>query len=247
MPAAPLGTDIAWWALPALGILAGFLALDETAVGQTWFGQPLAAGVLTGFLFGDPVTGLAIALPLQIGLAGNLPVGQTFTGDHTSAVVATVGGAQLAGLSLVPALSGAGGASAALLGWLLLAAGLFSLGSHWLVQAERRANGAWMLEGRHTLRDGSLSRITRLHRRGLMATFMRGSFLALLCALVLVRVWIPAFSRLPDPALGALAMVPLLLPGLGIGTMLDRYGLRTGWLPALAGAVVAFLAVRHVF
>ena len=188
MPLAVPGSDLAWWALPALGLLSGLLALDETAVGQTWFGQPLAAGILTGSLFGDPVTGLALALPLQIGLAGNLPVGQTFTGDHTSAVVATVGGARLAGLSLVPALSGTTGASAALLGWLIIAAGLFSLGGHWLVQAERRANGAWMLEGRHSLRDGSLSRITRLHRRGLVATFMRGAMVGLLCAMVVVRL-----------------------------------------------------------
>jgi len=82
MPEVVLGTGLGWWALPAIGLLAGILALDETAVGQTWFGQPLAAGVLTGYLFGDPVTGLAVALPLQIGLAGNLPVGQTFTGDR---------------------------------------------------------------------------------------------------------------------------------------------------------------------
>jgi len=161
--------------------------------------------------------------------------------------MATVGGARLAGLSLVPALSGAAGPSAALLGWLILAAGIFSLLSHWLVQAERRANGVWMLEGRHTLRDGSLSRITRLHRRGLIATFLRGTLVGLLWTLVLVRVWIPAFSQLPVPARVALALMPLLLPGLGIGTMLDRYGLRTSWLPALAGAVVAYLAVRHVF
>jgi len=247
MPEVVLGTGLGWWALPAIGLLAGILALDETAVGQTWFGQPLAAGVLTGYLFGDPVTGLAVALPLQIGLAGNLPVGQTFTGDHTSAVVATVGGARLAGFSLAPALAGAAGPSAALLGWLILAAGIISVFGHWLIQAERRANGVWMLEGRHTLRDGSLCRITRLHRRGLVATFLRGTVVGLLFTLILARIWIPAFTYLPAAARGALAMMPLLLSGLGIGTMLDRYGLRTAWLPALAGAAVAFLAVRHVF
>ena len=75
MPEIILDGIPAWWALPALAALAGILALDETAIAQTWFGQPLAAGVLTGFVVGDPVTGLAIALPLQIGLAGNLPVG----------------------------------------------------------------------------------------------------------------------------------------------------------------------------
>jgi mannose/fructose/N-acetylgalactosamine-specific phosphotransferase system component IIC len=245
MPELMLDGIPAWWALPVLCALAGLLALDETAIAQTWFGQPLAAGVLTGYLVGDPVTGLAIALPLQIGLAGNLPVGQTFTGDHTSAVVAVVGGARLAGVSATPALEGTGDGSAALLGWLILAAGLISLSSHWLVQAERRANGVWMQEGRHSLRDGSLGRMTRLHKRGVAATFVRGAAVGLLGLLAITMLWIPAFDRLPVAFHGSLAMLPLLLPGLGIGTMIDRYGLRNSWLPAVVGAAAAFLAVRH--
>ena len=83
-------------ALLSLGLMAGLLALDDTALAQTWFGQPLPAAVLTGYLFGDPVTGLAVGLPLQLVLSGNLPVGQTFTGDPTSAAISAVGGTLLA-------------------------------------------------------------------------------------------------------------------------------------------------------
>jgi len=184
---------------------------------------------------------------MQIALAGNLPVGQTFTGDHTSAVVAAVGGTRLAGLSVIPILTGPGDRAAGLLGWVILAAGLVSLSSHWLVQAERRANGVWMQEGRHSLRDGSLSRMARLHRRGLAATFVRGAVVCLVGTFLLVRFWIPLFDHLPSGLRGALGMMPLLLPGLGIGTMLDRYGPRSSWLPALIGGAVAFLAVRHGF
>ena len=36
------------------------------------------------------MTGLAVGLPLQLILVANLPVGQTFTGDPTSATVAAV-------------------------------------------------------------------------------------------------------------------------------------------------------------
>lgn len=247
MPEITLAGEPVWWALPALGLLAGLLALDETAVAQTWFGQPLAAGVLTGYLVGDPLTGLAVAVPLQIGLAGNLPVGQTFTGDHTSAVVAVVGGARLAGVAVTPALRGGDGTATAVLGWLILAAGLISLAGHWLIQAERRANGVWMHEGRHSLRDGSLVRMARLHDRGMAATFVRGAAVGLIGTFLVVKLWLPAFSHLPVALRGALAILPLLLPGLGIGTLLDRYGLRAAWLPAVAGAALAFLAVRHGF
>ncbi len=91
-----LVSDPTWSSLLILGLLAGILALDDTALAQTWFGQPLPAAVLTGYLCGDPLTGLAVGLPLQLVLAGNLPIGQTFTGDSTSASIAAVAGAILA-------------------------------------------------------------------------------------------------------------------------------------------------------
>lgn len=242
--AAVLVSDPSWLTYLLLGLLAGILALDDTALAQTWFGQPLPAALLTGYAFGDPLTGLAVGLPLQLVLAGNLPVGQTFTGDPTSASVAAVAGTLLGGRPLSPLLAGNPAGSLPLLGWVILGAGLLSLLGHLTIQAERRTNGLWMLEGIRSLRDGRLGRISRLHLRCLLTVFLRGFFSALLFVLVMLKLWLPLFDHLPLLLRGALGILPLLLPGLGVGTMIDRYGLKSSWPWVGMGMVGTFMLVR---
>ncbi len=47
VPAA-LIPDPTWSSFLILGLLSGFLALDDTASAQTWWGQPLPAAVMAG-------------------------------------------------------------------------------------------------------------------------------------------------------------------------------------------------------
>jgi len=240
-----LVSDASGSSLFILGLLAGILALDDTALAQTWFGQPLPAAVLTGFLCGDPLTGLAVGLPLQLVLAGNLPIGQTFTGDPTSAVIGAVAGTLLAGRPLPPVLAEDPTGAWQLLGWVILGAGLLSLLGHLFIQAERRANGLWMLEGVRSLRDGRLGRIERLHIRCLMTVFLRGFSSGIMFVLIMLRVWIPLFAHLPQALQATLGMLPLLLPGLGVGTLIDRYGLKTSWPWATLGMICTFLMFHY--
>ena len=233
-----------WTAFLVLGLLGGLLALDETALAQTWFSQPLPAGLLTGALCGDPLTGLAIGLPVQLILAGNIPVGQTFTGDAVAPMVAAVGAVSLSGLRLSPALSGAGSDLLPLIGWTIVGIGIFSSAGHFTVQLERRVHSLWMREGHRTLRDGRLHRVERIHIRCLVATFLRGVLVTIVLLIVLRRVWLPLFEHLPGLLHGALAMMPLLLPGLAVGNLIDRFGLRAGWLWISTGAAVGFVATR---
>lgn len=244
LPAALLAGSFGGEAVVWAGLLAGLLCLDDTALAQTWLGQPLPAALLAGLIFGDPLTGLALGLPLQLVLVGNLPVGQTFTAEATAGVVAAVAAAAEGGWRLVPALRGPGAdpgpGPLGLLGWLLVAVGLVSLLGHVIVQTERRAHGVWMQVGRLSLRDGSLARMERLHLRCLLATFARGALLGALFLLGLRQWWIPAYPLLGERLHEALALLPLLLPAVGLGTMVDRYGPRRSWLWVAAGAVAAF-------
>jgi len=239
------GTDLP--SLAIIGLLAGLLALDDTALAQTWFGQPLPAAVLTGYLCGDPWTGLALGLPLQLVLAGNLPVGQTFTGDPASATVAAVAGTLAWGHGLFPVMAEDPDATWQLLGWVILGAGLLSLLGHPLIQTERRFNGLLMLQGHRSLRDGRLDRIDRLHLRCLVTSFARGFLSGILFVLFMLLAWNPLFQHLPVFIRNALGTLPLLLPGLGVGTMVDRYGLRSCWPWVTSGLIGTFLAVRYVF
>lgn len=235
---AVLIADTSLPSLLVLGLVAAFVAIDEVAVAQTWFGQPLVAALVTGYFCGDPLTGLAIGLPLQIVLAGNLPVGQTFTGDSGVALVAAVAAACLSGRVFLPDLQQAGFIDLGLLGWIILAAGMLSALGHPIIQAERKANSLLMLKGHKTLRDGSLVRMEAIHVRCLLTTFARGFILVLLFLLFLMEVWLPGYRFLPDKIHQALGMLPLLLPGLGLGTLVDRYGLRTAWPWLLAGLLI---------
>lgn len=238
--------DPTWTSFLLIGVLAGLLSLDDTALAQTWFSQPLPVGLLTGAFCGDPLTGLAIGLPVQLILAGNLPVGQTFIGDPITALVAVVGAVVLSGRSVVPALGAETVTEMAFVGWMVVAVGLLSSSGHYVIHLERRLHSLWMLEGHRTLRDGRLHRIERIHIRCLVLTFMRGFLITVLLLILLRRFWIPAFAHLPEVITGALAMLPLLLPGLGIGNLIDRYGLRSSWAWVVSGAVMSFALTRFV-
>lgn len=239
-----------WVLVGWLSLLAGLLALDDTALGQTWLSQPLPAAALAGLVCGQPLLGLAIGLPLQLALVMNLPVGQTVTGDASAGAVAAVGGALLSGR--VPAALGgfrglangaSGGASAgdlALTGWLLLGAALWSLGGHPLIQAERRLHLVWMLQGRRTLRDGSLSRVERIHSRCLAATLVRGALYGGVGVLAVAGLWVPAFEALPAGLRGAMAWVPVLAAALGLGAVLERYGVARHWRWIGVGAIAGW-------
>ena len=242
---APIG-DPAWPAMLLLGVLGGLFSLDDTALAQTWFSQPLSVAVLTGAVCGDPLTGLAIGLPIQLILAGNLPVGQTFTGDPITALVAAVGAVALSGHGVVPALGADARAQVALVGWMVVAVGGLSALGHLTVQAERRAHSVWMREGYRTLRDGRLQRVELIHLRCLALTFLRGFLVTLVLLLLLRRLWLPAFADLPQFVRDVLVMVPLLVPGLGIGNLAERYGFRESWAWLAGGAVLSFGLVRFV-
>ena len=230
--------------LALLALLAGLLALDDVALGQTWFSQPLPAALLSGFFCFYPLTGLAIGLPLQLILAVNLPVGQSFTGDPSVAIVAAVGATVLSGQSLTRALTESAPADFGFTGWMILAAGLLSAAGHFAIQAERRAHVLWMLEGHKTLRDGNLDRMARIQARCVAGTFLRGALFGTMFILLLLKIWIPLYEMLPIRMHHTLAILPWLLPGLGLGTLIDRYGTGKAWAWVLSGVAVALIFTR---
>ncbi len=235
--------DPVWSAMALTALLGGALCLDESAVVQSWLSQPLPAALLTGLVWGRPDLGLALGVPLQLILAANLPVGQSFVGDAVTATVAVTGAAA----KLQPDRTGFGPGflDAVLWGWLLLGVLLLSLAGHWLITAERAAFGLWMHEGRLSLRDGDMRRLESLHRRCLTLTFLRGAVLSVLFLLLVQEAWL-TLLRVAGPFCGRwVAWLPLLLCGAGLGSLWERFNSRRAWVWVAAGMLLA-VAVRGV-
>lgn len=228
-----------WGTVGSLALLGVLLSLDDTAFAQTWLSQPLPAGLLAGAACGDPLAGVAVGLPFQLITLGNLPVGQSFTGEKVSATIAGVGGSVLAGQPL-PAALGEGGATGAL-GWILIGVCLLSVAGHKVVQVERGTHFLWMLEGHRTLWDGRVERFARLQLRCLLATALRGLVLTVGWLTLFVALWLPLYGQLPARVVRACALLPLLAPPLAVAAMGDLFGWRYGWRWLAGGLVAAAL------
>jgi mannose/fructose/N-acetylgalactosamine-specific phosphotransferase system component IIC len=73
-----------------LSVLGGVLALDATSVGQFMISRPLVAGALTGWLLGDPVTGLEVGAMLELFHLAGMPAGGSRVPETGPASVAAV-------------------------------------------------------------------------------------------------------------------------------------------------------------
>lgn len=230
-----------WPALAATVLLGAWLALDETAVAQTWFSQPLTAGLLAGVVWGEPGLGLALGLPLQLLAVGNLPIGQPFTGEMITPLLGLTAAAAAAGWALPAPFTDAGEASARL-GWLLVAAVLGSLVGDRALRWQSRLHSRLMLGGLRGLRGGRYESLERAHLRCVWATALRGALFTLAWTGLALTIWLPLFARLPGRLIAALAYLPWLAPAVAIGTLGELYGRRRG-LTWVGGGLLAALAL----
>jgi mannose/fructose/N-acetylgalactosamine-specific phosphotransferase system component IIC len=230
-----------WLALGLTALLGAALALDETALVQTWFSQPLPAGILAGLVWGDPGLGLALGLPLQLLAVGNLPLGQIYAGDKVTPLLGLVGASTALGWDVAAPFAGTGPA-ASRLGWLLVAAALGSMVGDGVLRWERRLHNGLMLGGLRSLRDGRYQHMERAHVRCLLTTALRGALSTVLWCLLALVIWLPLFEHLPGRLAAALGMLPWLTPALAIGALGELYGSRHG-LRWIAGGAMATLAL----
>ncbi|MEZ4387702.1 MAG: PTS sugar transporter subunit IIC [Candidatus Krumholzibacteriia bacterium] len=228
-----------------VALVGAVLALDETALAQTWLAQPLPAALCTGLVAGDPAAALVPGFFMQLLVLGNLPVGAASTLDATSATIGVVGGVLVAGAG--PAL----GASPLAVwqagaGWqiglmLVIMAVASHLGGH-LVRLERRSHLAWKLAVYRQLRDGDFQVVDMLQRRALGVCALRGAAVTLLVAVLVGMLWPVGSAAIPEAARRVLALAPLLTVPLAVGGLSDRVGHRRA-APWLVGSLVLGLGL----
>ena len=230
-----------WPAVVVTLVLGAWLVLDETAVAQTWFSQPLPAGLLVGLVWGEPALGLALGLSLQLLSVGNLPIGQPFTGEKITPLLGLTSAAAAAGWTLSAPFVEVGEASARL-GWLLVAAALGSLAGEWVLRWQSRLHARWMLGGLRGLRGGRYEGIEAAHLRCVGLAALRGVVFTALWGVMAGLVWLPLFAHLPPRAVETLALLPWLTPAVAIGALGELYGGRRG-LRWVGGGLLLTLAL----
>ena len=170
-----------------LTLLGGLLALDGTAVGQFMVSRPLVAGVLAGWVVGDPALGLLIGGILEVYFISIFPVGGAeFPEGGPPSLVAVATGAAVAGP--------AGVAAGVFVGLLLSRFGSLS------TKILRRVNGR--IASDPSRMEVSASRVIWAHLACVGLDFVRG------CLLTLLGLWIGSWM-----AEAPLGIWPLRWPG----------------------------------
>ena len=176
----------------SLTLLGGLLALDGTSLGQFMISRPLVAGVLTGWMVGDPVLGLLIGGIMEVYFISIFPVGG---GEFPEG-----GPPTLVAVATAVAVSGpAGIALGALLGFLLSRLGAFS------IRTLRRINGRLVPDP--SRKEVSSSRIVWAHLGGLAFDFGRGCLLSFVGLVVGARLVDTASEAWPLEMTGTLALL----------------------------------------
>ncbi len=231
-----------WLALSLTTLLAVALTLDETAVAQTWFSQPLPAGILVGLVWSEPALGLALGLTLQFLAVGNLPIGQPFTGEKLTPLLGLVAAAAAMDWAVTTPFTITDPGTQRL-GWLLVAAALGSLVGDRAVRWESRIHYRLMLVGLRGLRDGCYEQLDRAHQRCILTAAARGALMVLIWGALATWVWLPLFDALPERIRTALGLLPWLTPALAIGTLGELYGNHRGLMWLSGGFVLTLAAV----
>lgn len=209
-----------------LSLLGGVLALDGTAVGQFMFSRPLVAGALTGWIVGDPVSGLAVGALLEAYLLVSFPSGGArYPEGATATVVAAASASAAAGPGALP---------------LGIAMGLvWGQVGGFSVSALRHLNGRLVPEP-----DGTRpERVTAAHLGAIALDGVRGALLTLVGTLLgrwMVGTFAPAWPLETGDTrgillLGAAVSAGVLLRSLG-GYRRLRLLFLTGMILAAAGA-----------
>lgn len=146
-----------------LTLLGGLLALDGTSMGQFMVSRPIVAGVITGWVLGDPALGLLIGGVLEVYFISVFPVGGAeFPEGGPPTLVAVASGIAISGP--------AGLAFGSLMGFLWTRLGARSV--RWL----RRVVGRMIPDPSGG--EVSTARIVRAHLLAMALDFSRGCVLS---------------------------------------------------------------------
>jgi mannose/fructose/N-acetylgalactosamine-specific phosphotransferase system component IIC len=211
-------------------LIVGVLGLDQTAVAQVLFSQPLVGGVILGWSVGDPGSGLLAGAFFQFLCLTDLPVGASIPPD--TALAGLIGVATFLVLGHPP-----GWGDQALLG--LLAAGFLPVAilARVLDVRVRRANRIWLPLTGKLLEQGRMRLAQAAAIGGLLFFFLR-AFIFSLVVLNAVALWNGTGLDLAAGAAPAFALFARCVPLIGLAALLAQRQ-RPGWPLSLTAGIAA--------
>ncbi len=215
-----------------VALAGGIIGLDRTAVGQFMISEPIVAGPLTGWMLGDPITGIIIGVVLELVWVLDMPVGSFVPADATiNAVSATA----------IAALGSTGTATLPVIGFSVLLTVAMApvtmradaLIRHW---NSRFADAVVADPGPDAGRA-----LARAHLSGLPVFFLK-SFVLYLVFLPLGMAAVAAFNHLPENVHRAMSLFVKLLPLVGVTLVVRKLSVKTVDLFLLSGFMIAVMA-----
>lgn len=191
-----------------LSLLGGLLALDGTSVGQFMVSRPLVAGVLVGWLLGDPVAGVAVGTILELYLLVSFPTGGSrFPEGATATVVAVAASVVTDATGALPLAVAVGLVWGQLAGWSVTL--MRQLNSHLVPEPGRPRAGAGSLLVAH------VGTVLLDFARGAVVTLLGVLFGRAVVSLVVAPWALPPAASVGLLLVGGAASLGILLRDLG--------------------------------
>jgi mannose/fructose/N-acetylgalactosamine-specific phosphotransferase system component IIC len=214
-----------------VSLLGGLLALDATSVGQFMLSRPLVAGVLSGWLLGDPAAGVTIGAVLELYLLVSFPTGGSrFPEGATATVVATASAVGSSGPGAIPLAVAIG------LVWGQLGGASITLLRH--------ANSKLVPELGDSVRK--TRHVVATHLAAILLDFVRGAIVTLSGVLVgrlVLRADVGPWAISAPASLGLLLIGGAVSAGI---LLRDLGGFRKRKVLFVAGVVLGLLGVRFL-
>jgi mannose/fructose/N-acetylgalactosamine-specific phosphotransferase system component IIC len=221
----------------SVAIVGGVLAVDHRSSLKLMISQPICGGLITGYVLGAPAEGFLVGSLMQIMFLGLINI------RGKSAPDLPVGGVVAAAFYIL--LSAESGGDYLLKGnvlfWSLLAGILVAGLGQYLYSIWGKSSSGLTKAAFGYVREGKLRRASIIHISILLVHFVYGALLILLL-LPAGTVALSALVELTSPVEGgALAALSVILPFIGVGSIMRLYRSRSQMFWFIAGFLLTIM------
>jgi mannose/fructose/N-acetylgalactosamine-specific phosphotransferase system component IIC len=211
-----------------VAFVGALLGLDNIAVGQFMLAQPVIGAVFVGYIVGEPLLGVWVAMTFQLLWVGQLPVGAYVPPSAAMTAIAAVG---LAGPVGAPLASRAVAAAALAIPVGVLAGRL----DYWI----KTQNVIILHRSENDLLDGRPLALGGAVIKGVANFFLKDFFLLLVTIFVGSVVLAFVLKHATPPLHRGLEFAFVVSPAVGIGAALKTYWKGRNLVAFGAGAACA--------